>query len=128
MEPAANLLVSIVPGWVTWKRQLTQSKTLPDTDEDTTSDEASDISPRRECLHERCDHNTASTSHHTGTSTKVISDRATEEKASHDSTDSVSRVHCADNLIVWIVEVGHPVLGALDGVVDRGIVAVEDHA
>lgn len=105
-----------------------QSKTLSDTDDDTTTDEAANVATRRECLDEGGDNSKEGTSGHADSSASEISEGTTHEPSCNNGTDGVGGVDCSDSLCVGLVEVVVPVLGALDGVVDGCVVPVEHHA
>lgn len=69
--------------------QLTQSETLANTNEDTTSDEDADVSTRRKCLHKRGHDDESSANSHSHTTSSPISKGTTHEETCHYSTDCV---------------------------------------
>jgi hypothetical protein len=92
-------------------KELTQSKTLAQTDHDTATNKASNIPSRREHLDESCNNHEDASSSHTDSAPEVISDRSSKEEPCHDSTDSVSSIDCSNclrvlgNTVSWRHEV-----------------------
>ena len=96
----------------------TQRKTLTQTNNDTTSDENTDVSTGRKCLHEGSDDDEYGSSGHANATTGIISKWSTKEETGYDSSDGVGSVDGSNGVGVWVIEVGDPVLGSLDGVED----------
>jgi len=76
----------------------TQSETLTDTNNDTTSNEAADITLWRKGLHKGCDDDSDSTRGHTNAATESIGNGSSHEPTRNDSTDGIGSVYCTDQL------------------------------
>jgi hypothetical protein len=79
---------------------LTQGDTLADTNDDTSSNEAADISAWRERLDQCRDDSKKGAESHSHFSTLPIGQRPTQEKACYDSADRVCRVDRSNHLSV----------------------------
>ncbi len=98
--------------------ELTQCKTLAQTDDDTTSNEDTNVATGRERLHEGSDDDENGASGHADAATSIIGERSTHEETSHDRSNGVGSVDGTNGVGIGVVEVADPVLGALDGVED----------
>lgn len=97
---------------------LTQCKTLAQTNDNTTGDEDTNVSTRCKGLHESSDDDENGSSGHAHTATSKVGERSTKEETGHDSSDGIGSVDGSDRIGIGVVEVGNPVLGALDGIED----------
>jgi hypothetical protein len=91
---------------------------LTQTNDDTTSNEDTDVSTGRKCLHEGSDDDENGSSGHANAAPSKISQRTTQEETSYDSSDGVCSVDGANGVGIGMVEVLDPVLRSLDGVED----------
>jgi hypothetical protein len=73
---------------------LTQSKTLANTNDHTTSDEDADVSTRRKRLHECCDNDKSSSNGHSNTTPSIISKGTSHEETGYNSTDCIAGIDC----------------------------------
>lgn len=106
---------------------LTQSKTLTNTNDDTSSDKDSNVATRRKRLHE-CGHDDeSSTNSHTDATSRKVSKRASHEKSGDDSSDGVRSVDSSDDVWARVVEVRNPMFRILERIEHRRIVAVQNH-
>lgn len=90
-----------------------ESKTLGNTDDDTTTNEGADAVARGEGLDESRDNGEESSDSDTDTSTSKIGQWTTHEPTGCDSTNGVRCVDRTDQVAVRVVEVGDPVLTTL---------------
>ena len=105
----------------------TQGNALTKTDDQSTSQESTNISTRAEGLNEGRHNNQSTSNSHTGFSTKEIGNWTSKEETSHDGTHSICCVDSTYHVCVWTVKVLHPILWSLDRVVDWCIISIENH-
>lgn len=101
---------------------------MTNTDEDTTSNEDTNLTTGRKCLHKGCNHDTDGSRSHTNTATSEISEGTSHKETSNDSTDGVGSVDRSDDIGTRVVVVGNPVLRVLESVEDGSIITIEHHA
>lgn len=77
---------------------LTQSDTLTNTNDGTSSDEYTELMFRSKGLHECCNDGHESTNCHTPSSSKLVGNGATKEETCNDSTNSVCCVTSAEKV------------------------------
>jgi len=78
----------------------TQGETLADTNNDTTGNEATDVSLWREGLHKGRNDDSDSTRCHTNATTKSIGNWASHKPARNNGTNSVGSVHRTNQLSI----------------------------
>jgi len=104
--------------------KLTQCDTLANTDDASSGKEACNVATRRKALHECSSDDQDASSGHSDLATQKVGNGTAHEEAANNCTHGVGRVDTSNHVLVRVIEVGHPIVRALYGIINGRIVTV----